>query len=482
MTREPSALPRLLPRLPLPPTRMSLTSTTNFTLWLYDPERGLVNYVTRNSVVEQLFSSLPSGSIIEAEVKSLHPSPVISPRETGIVLSHVNVLNNQEPVRPASANLTPLVEVDDIFLSLPTMSPARNEPDPTTNDTTERKTLPPLSIPSARSAVRDSLLSPRSVDDPSPRSSYTESSGHLTVAHKISPITSRGVSIFLPGARTPTSAEFKVIAEDSVSSLHDSDGDAESDHELLPERPKTAVPSAWSDTMSPPGVEFGTTIVGDLSKRPVPIVAHPRSFSSTYPDADFNPKPQGKNTSQTLNAVVHKKSRDKPAFQSATLPRSTPQRRGRPPTLEDPMSPGFGDLLSLVAQSAILEQKLMNGEYPDEALPVNEMHEGPTSAPVRPCMGMEERQAKETEDQEKYKELLRRRPSTKKMRQSWDLDLLQLNQTGDMLSRIPSFSNPPPVPVIPPVVNDNSNDNNFPDEMHPTPSPKYPSARYLPSF
>ncbi|KAJ3972898.1 hypothetical protein EV361DRAFT_105629 [Lentinula raphanica] len=509
--------------------------------------------------------SLPSGSILETELKSLDPSSVISPRVTGIELSGEDPSNIQEPIRPVSAILTPPVEVEDIFLSPPTMSPARNEPDSTTNDTTEPKTLPPLSIPSTRSAVRDSLLSQRSIDDPSPRSSYTESPGHLTVAHKISPITSRGVSIFLPGARTPTSAEFKVISEDSVSSLHDAaeklqtettpkltashntepgmtntsrpakkptpmdlDGDAESDHEPLPERPKTAVPSAWSDTMSPPGVEFGTVIVGDLSKRPVPIVAHPRSFSSTYPDADFNPKPQGKNTSQTLNAVVYEKSRDKPAFQSATLPRSTPQRRGgRPPTLEDPMSPGFGDLLSLVAQSAILEQKLMNGEYPDEALPVKEMHEGPTSAPVRPSMGMEERQAKEAEDQEKYKELLRRRPSTKSMKgrgssdsrrkPSFSLrnplgrsksanrkeDEAELglgsapaqanrehavpNRSKSMFltsSSQPSFSNVLPVPVIPSVVNDNStsNNNNFTDEIPPTPPPKSPSARYLSSF
>ncbi|KAJ3738086.1 hypothetical protein EV360DRAFT_77078 [Lentinula raphanica] len=39
MTREPPVLPRLRPRLPLPPTRMTLTSTATLTLWLYDLQR-----------------------------------------------------------------------------------------------------------------------------------------------------------------------------------------------------------------------------------------------------------------------------------------------------------------------------------------------------------------------------------------------------------------------------------------------------------
>ncbi|KAJ3982647.1 hypothetical protein F5890DRAFT_331006 [Lentinula detonsa] len=517
-----------------------------------------LNVAVADSPLIAVLDDLPvdsssSTSAIETQIFPLDPSSTTLPQGPADVGMLHDDVSNHEPY-PLSAISTPSARAQNELLPSPAHLSAGSNTDVVHSDTMETKFLPPLSIPSPAAAVRDSFLS-HSIDDPSPRSSYTDSPGHLALAHKISPITSRGVPVFLPGIRSPTNVKVEAIAPNVSSSEEERSNvlsetiipkgmergtttgnrtlnkptpinlDPESNPEPEHQRPKTAVPSAWSDTISPPGVEFGTVVVGDPSRRPVPIMAHPRSFSSSYAEEDFNPAFEGKKASHTFTAVVHEKTRDKPAVHSATLPRAnytTPQRRGgRPPTLENPMSPGLGDLISLVEQSAILEQKLMNGEYPDEAAGARMMHEGALSAPARPSMGSEERQAREAEDQEKYKDLLRRRPSTKSMKgrgssdsrrkpsfslrnplarsksanrkeDEADLGLGSAptppsrefavpNRSKSMFltsSSQPSFSNIPPVPNIPPVANINT----FTDEIPPTPPPKSPSTKYLSSF
>ncbi|KAJ4498552.1 hypothetical protein C8R41DRAFT_818393 [Lentinula lateritia] len=508
-------------------------------------------FPTFNSSDDLPVESLSSTSVLETKTKSLDASSATLQQEIEDVGGSHHKLS--DPLSTVSTSISP---VEDGLPSPPPQWSTEN--DTTALNTKEARLLPPLSIPSPPPVIRDSFLA-RNIDDPSPRSSYTDSPGHLTLAHKISPLTSRGVPMFLPGIRSPINVEAEATAqpnapiaeprhiEDIVPSAQSdtrirSDTvtvgrtsnrpapmslDVQPSPELEPQRPKTAVPSAWSDTISPPGVEFGTVVVGDPSQRPVPKMAHPRSFSSSHTDSDFNPTFEGSKTNNTFNAVVRGKTRDDPASYSATFPRvnaSTPQRRGgRPPTLEDPMSPGFGDLLSLVAQSVILEQKLMNGEYPDESVITNPIHNGATSAPPRPSMGVEERQAKEAEDQERYKDLLRRRPSTKSMKGRGSSDSRRkpsfslrnplarsksANRKEDesdlglgpapprsskessaapnrsksmyLTSSQPSLSTIPPVPNIPSVASNNNKV--YSDDIPPTPPPKSPSAKYLSSF
>ncbi|KAJ3993203.1 hypothetical protein F5050DRAFT_761987 [Lentinula boryana] len=546
---EASTAPLVTDTEPITPIEMrgNTSEQTEITLNVTVADSPLI------AVLDDLsFDSSSSSSAIETQIFPLDASSTAPPQGPADVGMLHDDVSNHEPY-PLSATSTPSARAENELPPSPAHLSAGSNTDVVDSDTMETKFLPPLSIPSPAAAGRDSFLS-HSIDDPSPRSSYTDSPGHLTLAHKISPITSRGVPVFLPGIRSPTNVKVEAIEPNVSSSDAERSNvlsetilpkgmergttttsrtlnkptpinlDAKSTPESEHQRPKTAVPSAWSDTISPPGVEFGTVVVGDPSRRPVPTMAHPRSFSSSYAEADFNPAFEGKKTSHTFTAVVHEKTRDKPAVHSATLPRanySTPQRRGgRPPTLENPMSPGLGDLISLVEQSAILEQKLMNGEYPDEAAGVRMIQEGALSAPARPSMGSAERQAKEAEDQEKYKELLRRRPSTKSMKGRGSSDSrrkpsfslrnpLARSKSGNrkedeadlglgsappplsrevavpnrsksmfLTSSQPSFSNIPPVPNIPPVANINT----FTDDIPPTPPPKSPSTKYLSSF
>ncbi|KAE9386393.1 hypothetical protein BT96DRAFT_539601 [Gymnopus androsaceus JB14] len=360
------------------------------------------------------------------------------------------------------------------------------------------------SLPPTPAAARGSFPPLQTVEIPSRRSSYTESSpGHLTLAHRISPITSRGIPVFIRGTAPPN------------IDIVDHDADAPSE----PQRPKTAVPSAWSDTISPEGVEFGVVTIdnGTVRKRPVPTMVHPRSFSSSYTEPDFNPA-FDRNQSHTFNAVVHGKTRET-FYESTTLPRAntvvgTPQRRnGRPSTLEEPMSPSFGDLALLVEQSAMLERRLLNGELPDETEMAS--RKGLVSAPARAetGVGLEERTRMNPKGVQDEQEL-RRRPSTKSMksrassdskrtrkpsfslrnplsrskstnRKDDESEMGETNRSKSMYltsSSQPSLSTIPPLPALPPTQTVTVAPSIYSDDIPPTPPPKSPSAKYLSSF
>ncbi|KAF9065447.1 hypothetical protein BDP27DRAFT_53584 [Rhodocollybia butyracea] len=270
------------------------------------------------------------------------------------------------PMLEQNAEVLNIHSPQDIQLSSPiSTSPARDKsplPEALTDSTVEEEssvvyTMEPetstdTSFPPTPNRTRDSFLSQQTleIDIPSSRSSVTESPGHLTLAHRVSPLTSRAI---LPKPHSRPVPDF-TSAPPQRKTAGRSQVDAE--------RAKTVIPSAWSDTLNPEGLEFGTAATRDQNK-------HPRTFSSSYAEPDFNPS-FDRNKSSSFNAVVHGKTRDVPAVYSATLPRAnpvTPIRHGiRPPALEEPMSPGFGDLALLMEQSAQLEERLLNGEFPDE--------------------------------------------------------------------------------------------------------------------
>ncbi|KAF5372800.1 hypothetical protein D9757_011118 [Collybiopsis confluens] len=414
---------------------------------------------------------------------------------------------------------------------------------------------------------RDSFLSSEStsvsIDFPSQRSSLmtTESPGHLTLAHRISPVTSRGVPMFIPGSgfpdttTPPTSAsvsssvgtigESTTVTDDATNDVFSSrdlplpsiavspsfslteaaevpqqsthSSELGSLNKSLPaqpsdhfqtyqlESPKMSVSSEWSGAFSTDGLEFGTVVVDEEKekKRPVPKMIHPRSVSASAAqestpsfkiqpepeldsdlEADFNPSFDSsvnlKREHNTIDSAVHDKTRDAPAasYLAATLPRAagkintnvhTPQKSRAPAALDEPLlSPGYGDLLLLVEQSAILEKSLMDGVLPDEdhfgkglelelglGLGLG-LGTGAISAPARAESVQEKQRDKGRESEEKegkLRELIRSR-SSKSLRSkrggsvSEDSGTAGGVGTGASSRRKPSFSLKNPLPLI----------------------------------
>ena len=176
------------------------------------------------------------------------------------------------------------------------------------------------------SASSGSLLSslgsrPMSMIESSPRV--------VTQMLRMTPATSRGVPMFLPGNAAPRKSDFVYF---------------------------------------PPTPEHEDTDLDSLT-------SHPQRMRSESDPEDIRNMP----SKQTFSAVVHRKVREPPA--SATVPDEkprplpqTPQARRvqRATILETPLSPGHGELAALLQEAVLLEDTLNKGELPSEETRLDE--------------------------------------------------------------------------------------------------------------
>ncbi|KAF8884820.1 hypothetical protein BD779DRAFT_758971 [Infundibulicybe gibba] len=145
------------------------------------------------------------------------------------------------------------------------------------------------------------------------------SPSHVTLAHRITPVTSRGRPVFLP-APPPATSEDQEEREFGSVSLH------KASHSF----------------------------------------SHPQTYHSHYSDPDLIVT----NSDSTFSAVVHGKIRDSSSLARASSAYPvTPQisRVKQSAAPEAPPSPvAYGDLAALLEEAALLEKTLSNGELPSE--------------------------------------------------------------------------------------------------------------------
>ena len=158
---------------------------------------------------------------------------------------------------------------------------------------------------------------------------------------RMTPATSRGVPVFLPGHARPRKSDFVYFPP-------------------TPEDEDTVLDSSAAQKSSQPN----------------------RTRSGSDPE-DIRNMP----SKQTFSAVVHGKIREIPA--SATIPSNklrplpqTPQakRTQRATILETPLSPGHGELAALLQEAVLLENTLNKGELPSEETQQNEEKAKETAA------------------------------------------------------------------------------------------------------
>ena len=150
----------------------------------------------------------------------------------------------------------------------------------------------------------------------------------ITEMLRMTPATSRGIPMFLPGSQAP--------------------------------------PRKSDFVYFPPTPENEETDLGSLTTQKS---SHPTRMRSGTDPEDRRNMP----SKQTFSAVVHRKVRETPA--SATFPDNkvrplpqTPQARRaqRATILETPLSPGHGELAALLHEAVLLENTLNKGELPSE--------------------------------------------------------------------------------------------------------------------
>ncbi|KAG5650630.1 hypothetical protein H0H81_011543 [Sphagnurus paluster] len=166
------------------------------------------------------------------------------------------------------------------------------------------------------------LSSPRSSR---PVSMIETSPSHVVVAHRVTPLTSRGVPVFLEPQH----------------------------YEHFPPTPE------------PHESEFGTISM----HKPSHSFSHARTYHG-HGAAD-------KMTHSSFSAVVHGKVTEVPPVPSssykqfyAKAPETPQMNRTRSAATEVPQSPGYGDLATLLHEAALLELTLEQGELPDEVKPL----------------------------------------------------------------------------------------------------------------
>ncbi|EDR06447.1 uncharacterized protein LACBIDRAFT_328825 [Laccaria bicolor S238N-H82] len=184
--------------------------------------------------------------------------------------------------------------------------------------------------PSATSFTSSSLDT-NSTTSSRPSSMIETSPSRVTLAHRLTPATSRGVPMFVP----PTS-----------SLPH------KSDFSHFPPTPESAREN------------FGSVVV---HHKPSHSYSHPNTSQGA---AAGEQSDAGSMARPTFSAVVHGKVREGPpsAFKPRVLPQ-TPQtnRIKRATILQTPLSPGSGELADLLQNAIFLEDTLEKGEDPGEA-------------------------------------------------------------------------------------------------------------------
>ena len=167
-----------------------------------------------------------------------------------------------------------------------------------------------------------------------PMSMIESSPKVITKMLRMTPATSRGVPMFLPGSYAPP---------------------RKSDFVHFPPTPED--------------------VVTDLGSLTTQESSHPTRVRSGSDPEDIRNMP----SKQTFSAVVHRKIRETPA--SATFPDNkvrplpqTPQARRaqRATILETPLSPGHGELAALLQEAVLLENTLNKGELPSEEPQIEE--------------------------------------------------------------------------------------------------------------
>ena len=182
---------------------------------------------------------------------------------------------------------------------------------------------PPTGYRSARTSSSASSLASPSSDGSRPLSMIETSPGQISRALRMTPATGRGVPIFLPpGLQQPRKSDFV----------------------YFPPSPD-GVPSTATD--EGPG-EFGDATLGHQRRGSLPDVKAASASSTTF------------------RAVVHGKVKEMPA--SATFSLKVPETPDKRATiLQHPLSPGHGELATLLQESMLLEDTLMSGKLPGES-------------------------------------------------------------------------------------------------------------------
>jgi len=278
------------------------------------------------------------------DVDRLNDESLMSPASAGSALASSALEGNLsvtdvlgEYYRSKSA---PGGQVEGPVVQKPSESPVATPPK------AQRQSTPSPHTPTSLSPIDSGLLSPATSITPfSPLSSLDSNSttssrplsmietspSRITLAHRLTPATSRGVPMFVP----PTS-----------SLPH------KSDFSHFPPTPESEREG------------FGSVVV---HHKPSHSYSHP---NTSHGAAAGEQSDAGSMARPTFSAVVHGKVREGPpsAFKPRVLPQ-TPQtkRINRATILQTPLSPGTGELASLLQNAIFLEDTLEKGEDPGEA-------------------------------------------------------------------------------------------------------------------
>lgn len=311
----------------------------------------------------------------------------------------------------------------------------------------------------------------------------SSSPGHVSFAQKVSAVTSRGVPIFIPASseRQTQADKTSTTPAPPFTTI------------LTP--PTTVEPlqiQKRRDRDDPEDMgasEFGVVTIGGGSSRRPPRV-HP---------TDVDPQ-DIHNRASTFTAVVHGKVRETQTFPaSSKRAPSTPTKNKQGPV--EPMSPGFNELSLLMQQSALLESRLMNGDYPDEG----QGKRGAISREFREKETEKEREKKREKEQADVEGLKLKRTNTMNSGKSHDSEgkkrKLSLKKTFGMGKNARRETSAPleSIPATPPIPKDMSRSKsmdalrstqqtmtvppvpNFSLEPPPFPKPKARSIHTLPT-
>ncbi|THU80626.1 hypothetical protein K435DRAFT_494868 [Dendrothele bispora CBS 962.96] len=246
--------------------------------------------------------------------------------------------------------------------------------------TTADKSLPVTPLPetpksfSTPSRLRDSFMSSR------PTSIIDASPGHIAFAQRVAPTTGKAYNVYIPAKTSaltsskPVTSEAEqrepaINASKSTPSTIEEDGEGQ---------------IAQTD-------EFGVVTIGPVPSKHKNQIS--RSFSATVHgkvrEASSSSPPL---TTSSVSVV-----------KSNTLPMTPHRSRKQNNKAEAPMSPGFTDLASLLETTALLEQRLMEGEIPSE---FGKMADAEAARAVAEEMKVLEKEQR-TEELRKQQDLLR---------------------------------------------------------------------------
>ncbi|KAL0576024.1 hypothetical protein V5O48_005953 [Marasmius crinis-equi] len=323
-------------------------------------------------------------------------------------IQDTRILKDHDDDDDADLFVKPLKRKSDKDLLIPS-TPSKNptlSPSPSPSPSLSPSPSPtPVSPEPSPDAARDSFLSQTVTVASRPESmAETSSPGHVSFAQKFSPVTSRGVPVYIPASKTPSPS---LEAQQAPTQAHAKRKESVSGSE-----------SQVESNMS----EFG---VVESRKPPATAQGHLRGYTEPDPQKALN-------RASTFSAVVHGKVRE---THSRTLPASlkhssssTPKKQGSNVLPQEPMSPGLNELAMLMAQSALLESQLLNGEYPDEGQARREAEKRERERQVEEQSRRE--REKEKQDREKEKDrkeqegsgLKLKRTTSSKSRKSQDSD------------------------------------------------------------